>query len=521
MIPILPEQFLICRKDEESGLPPSVVAIAHPFASHRHPAYAVPSGRARLAGNVRARMAQHHHRVARGAHKVVTLLVHPAILAMVKPVFVKPIGKVLENLEAPALHPNQHVLNASLERHRAILELCVGVEHVEPLRRVLLGQRNAGAFQGLPATVTRPGPRQIAPRLERRSVNDCRRLAQTVGPADIDRVGVAIPYQLDRRKGVIPTKVHPTDARPMPGKFAVLNRERLLLHRENAAAAENRNTLGARLVFVRRIAGCDPHLVRLGKVRRVVNRRTNHGAVGMRCTAARKEALDDSAHPEQGCKAQIYCRRSRASHRRIAVRRVYAKAHPGKMPSRARWANGLSRLTRSVGLGRFGVWHRYFVRTIAQLSVQLFCPAHLAGLRIVRPWGNISRLLCHLEPLMHLAQVALRALAFGYVAMDDGHANHVPTRVSNWPRADPNLDQTSVFASTRRFEINLLALKYALDPSSWRIVRGIGSEKAKRLTNRFGRCVAVELLSGRVPCLNSCARIDAENSIHRRSDNCG
>src|SRR5215831_7825967 len=83
--------------------------------------------------------------------------------------------------------------------------------------------------------------------------------------------------------------------------------------------------------------------------------------------------------------------------------------------------------------------------------------------------------------------------------------------VPNWPRADPNLDQTSVFASTKRFEINLLALKYALEPSSWRIVRGIGSEKAKRLTNRFGRCVAVELLSGRVPRLNSCARIDAEN----------
>src|SRR5438552_7463068 len=45
--------------------------------------------------NVRARMAQHHHRVARGAHKVVTLLVHPSVLAMVKPVFVEPIGKVL------------------------------------------------------------------------------------------------------------------------------------------------------------------------------------------------------------------------------------------------------------------------------------------------------------------------------------------------------------------------------------------------------------------------------------------
>src|SRR5262249_44443052 len=113
MIPILPEQFLICRKDEEfitesssAGLPPSVVAIAHP--SHHIDIQLVRSHlveRGLDGMSVRA-MAQHYHRVARGAHKVVTLLVHPAILAMVKPVFVKPIGKVLENLEAPALHSN-------------------------------------------------------------------------------------------------------------------------------------------------------------------------------------------------------------------------------------------------------------------------------------------------------------------------------------------------------------------------------------------------------------------------------
>src|SRR5262249_52947543 len=105
------------------------------------------------------RMAQHHDRVARGAHEVVTLLVHPSVPAMVKPVFVEPIGKVLEDLEAPTLHPNQHVGNAGFDRHAAILELCVGPEHVEPLRRVLLGQRNAGAFQGLAPAITRPRPR--------------------------------------------------------------------------------------------------------------------------------------------------------------------------------------------------------------------------------------------------------------------------------------------------------------------------------------------------------------------------
>src|SRR5262252_4487955 len=115
------------------------------------------------------------------------------------------------------------------------------VEHVEPLRRVLLGQRNAGAFQGLAPAITRPGPRQIAPRLERRRVNDSRRLAQAVSPADIDRVSIAIPYQLDRRKRMIPTEIHSADARPMPGKLAVLNRERLFLHGEDATAAKYRD----------------------------------------------------------------------------------------------------------------------------------------------------------------------------------------------------------------------------------------------------------------------------------------
>jgi hypothetical protein len=74
-------------------------------------------------------VAQHHHRVAGGAHKVIALLVHPAILAVVKAVFVEPIGQVLENLEAPALHSDQHVGKPSLDRHRAIVELGV---HAEP-----------------------------------------------------------------------------------------------------------------------------------------------------------------------------------------------------------------------------------------------------------------------------------------------------------------------------------------------------------------------------------------------------
>jgi hypothetical protein len=67
----------------------------------------------------------------------------------------------------------------------------------------------------------------------------------------------------------------------------------------------------------------------------------------------------------------------------------------------------------------------------------------------------------HFEPLVDLVQVALGALAFGDVAMDDRNTNHVSVRVPDWAGADPNLDKTSVFAPTRRFEINLLALKDA------------------------------------------------------------
>ena len=63
----------------------------------------------------------------------------------------------------------------SLDADRLVLELRVGVQHVEPLLRVLLSQRNASALQGLAATVTRPCPRQIPPRLERRRMNDRRR----------------------------------------------------------------------------------------------------------------------------------------------------------------------------------------------------------------------------------------------------------------------------------------------------------------------------------------------------------
>lgn len=74
---------------------------------------------------------------------------HPPILAVIEPVFVEPIGKVLENLETPTLHPNQHVRETGLDR--AIVELGVHAEHLEALRLVLIGQRLAGAVSLRPS----------------------------------------------------------------------------------------------------------------------------------------------------------------------------------------------------------------------------------------------------------------------------------------------------------------------------------------------------------------------------------
>ena len=61
--------------------------------------------------------------------------------------------------------------------------------------------------------------------------NGCH-LADAVRLGYIDGVGVAIPYQLNRRKGMIPAEIHAANARPMFREVAVLNRERLFRHRE-------------------------------------------------------------------------------------------------------------------------------------------------------------------------------------------------------------------------------------------------------------------------------------------------
>src|SRR5262245_7997609 len=104
---------------------------------------------------------------------------------------------------------------------------------------------------------------------------------------------------------------------------------------------------------------------------------------------------------------------------------------------------------------------RDFARSIAQLSIQLLCPAHLAGLGVVGPRSGIPGVLRHFEPLVDLVQVAFRALAFGYVSMNDRDTHHVSAPAADQAGALPHLAQASVLTPPGRLEITLLASRDA------------------------------------------------------------
>src|SRR5262249_54451792 len=89
--------------------------------------------------------------------------------------------------------------------HAAILELRVVVQHVQTLSPILFGKRNAGALKCFSFAVARPGPAQIsAPGAKRGSVFDRRRFLQAIAARDIYGIGVAVPHQPDRSKGMLP-----------------------------------------------------------------------------------------------------------------------------------------------------------------------------------------------------------------------------------------------------------------------------------------------------------------------------
>src|ERR1700750_2014852 len=96
------------------------------------------------------------------------------------------------------------------------------VQHLEPLRGVLIRERFACAFERFATTITRPCPKELsAPQLQRRRVENWRCFADAIALRDVHRVSVAIPDQLHGTEGMVPTKVHSTNARPLVGKVSL------------------------------------------------------------------------------------------------------------------------------------------------------------------------------------------------------------------------------------------------------------------------------------------------------------
>jgi hypothetical protein len=87
---------------------------------------------------------------------------------------------------------------------------------------------------------------------------------QPMRAANIDRVRIAVPNQLDSRKRVIPAKVHAANAGPVRRKLAMIASNRILRDRKDSARTENRNTLRARFQFMRRVTRNDLLLLVFG-----------------------------------------------------------------------------------------------------------------------------------------------------------------------------------------------------------------------------------------------------------------
>src|SRR4029078_9871572 len=97
---------------------------------------------------------------------------------------------------------------------------------------------------------------------------------------DIDDVLVSIPRQFYGSERVIPAKVHGAESREVVGNFEGLAFDRILRNREDAARAQDRNTLGARVTFMRGIAGDDLLPLFGGEVLRLLDSHPGDAAIG-------------------------------------------------------------------------------------------------------------------------------------------------------------------------------------------------------------------------------------------------
>jgi hypothetical protein len=82
-------------------------------------------------------------------------------------------------------------------------------------------------------------------------VNDGRCFFQPMRASDVNSVTIAIPYQLHSGEGMVPTKVHAADARPMRRKLFMLDSDGRFRNRENPPRTKNRNPFSPGFEFVR------------------------------------------------------------------------------------------------------------------------------------------------------------------------------------------------------------------------------------------------------------------------------
>ena len=142
----------------------------------------------------------------------------------------------------------------------------------------------------------------VAPSLDSQGMNGRHRFALAVGVGNVNAVVVAVPSQLHCSCGVIPAKVHAVDARPVRRNSERRYLNQLLGHREDAAATQRWDALGAGLALVRRVAGHDGFFLLLGVVVHIPDRHTyDLTRLGTKVACLRhQKARHHLGHSQQG-----------------------------------------------------------------------------------------------------------------------------------------------------------------------------------------------------------------------------
>ena len=220
---------------------------------------------------------------------------------------------MLGHLEPAGLHALHHFDQPDLDGVAALAFLLRWVripvwrvrglllEHLHAQVAVLLGQGLAAALVVLQAIV-RPRDRDpVAARLDGQAVHSGRGLAQPVGVVDVHHVVVGVVCQPDRGRGVVPAKIKAADATPVRQDLHLRFPHSLVRQREDAAAAQRRRAVDARLALVARVAGDDGQALLGRVVLGIVDGHVDHGRAGWFLL---KESTDHFGHSLQRGKGQ-------------------------------------------------------------------------------------------------------------------------------------------------------------------------------------------------------------------------